>query len=553
MYLGGLFRANRELPLYTKYSPHLCIGPMIESLRFTQELIDRSPDIIRPEHSQPFVTKSYCERKVRKLAVFEDMSTRNRRKLSSWMKIAISSLVPKVQQDPNLQLMDQVISNEIHATTLNLVENTPDLPIFFNSIRKIVLKIAGNAFHPKIFSRERGKQDWFMVLIIYLGLKIFKILPLYTYQQRFIPISSNSLQTLLNSCKRSHLKAPKTGYDSKKWCWKLFNFYKIKITTRQKLLDKNFNGTFSTDGVSICFHFNRPKSDEEDGMHLEPIDQSANQPANQPDDSVIIAEPEVDDSMQVDDPEVDSMQVDDPVFMGLRIPQLDGEYDMDYSFLHDDQEMQEEESDEFQPSSSKRSKKGRTTKAAAKPKATKPKTTKPKATKKAKEDKVDAKAIADKKFSKKFGGLPPDKKQKEGPKLFKAKPLFEKNTRFIGLDPGNRDMFTAVDGMDQNRHQVWTYSSDEHYHNSYHHIMTQRRVNRKKKQHRQHYQHYLQPQHVLALPLIGPIPPSIQEIETYTPTPKTSNHEEFALHCRYASPSSLVSNVIDMSSTTMND
>lgn len=156
-YLESTFGENVELPLYKKYSPHLCVGPMIQSLRSTEEIINQHPEFNRPDESQSFVTKSYCKRKIKKLAEFGNLSTRSRKKLATWMKIAITNLVKRVNASAAaIELSDQDISDEIYEGVLYLLEDPADATYFLASIRKTVQKITGNNFRPKISSRLQG-------------------------------------------------------------------------------------------------------------------------------------------------------------------------------------------------------------------------------------------------------------------------------------------------------------------------------------------------------------------------------------------------------------
>lgn len=157
-YLETMFGDNVELPLYTKYSPHLCVGPMIQSLRSTEAIINQHPEFNRPEESQNFVTQSYCKRKIKKLAKFENLSTKSRRRLASWMKIAVKNLVERVNATAaGIELTDQEISDEIYEGVLNLLEDPADVQYFIASIRKTVQKISiFFDFRPKINSRLQG-------------------------------------------------------------------------------------------------------------------------------------------------------------------------------------------------------------------------------------------------------------------------------------------------------------------------------------------------------------------------------------------------------------
>ena len=297
-------------------------------------------------------------------------------------------------------------------------------------------------------------------------------------------------------------------------------------------MQKKFNGTFDTDGVSICFHFNRLKHDEENEMHLDPVDgqaldqlaiglsggyESSLEEDVSSQEYLFSQEDESDETATSDD---DPFESDDSMQVEQMAMGFSGGYDPVYSIQDVDQDEEDEES-EGPPK-----KKSRIA-AKSKPKSkSKPKPKKESKPRQAKAKKKTSKEIADEKHKRlvKKGRLPKEKKVQDQPKLYKAKPLCEKNTRFIGLDPGNRDMFTAVDGMDETRHQVWSYSSKEHYHNSLHHIMTHRRWMHKKRDHQATLDTFQG---------FGPRPPSIQEIESSMPTSKTSSHDEFGFYCEY--------------------
>ena len=248
-------------------------------------------------------------------------------------------------------------------------------------------------FRPKKFSHPRG-------------LRLFKILPIHTYQRRFITVSSEILSSLLQPLKKISLHSNQLDFTKaefmeniKDWTWKLFNLKKIGIGSREKLDadSTNYSGTFTTDGYSICFIFNKVIGRDLNAVPVPVAPIPAAAPAQERPISMVHPDNRV------------------TISMG----ELKRKSDAVNSSLQN----------------FKRKKK------------------KPK--------KLSSKEIAEKIFHELKEAI-----QSLG---------FSENDIIYGLDPGKRDLITAVGGCGNERYPTMSLSADEFYHSAGHHKFTKAR------------------------------------------------------------------------------
>jgi hypothetical protein len=92
------------------------------------------------------------------------------------------------------------------------------------------------------------------------GLRLFKITPIHSIQQRSIVIDKHGLHSILYNLRLQYTClnpcSVATSFDYSKWAWKLFDFKRIGIKSYEKLSNK-YDGVFVTDGYSISFVFHR--------------------------------------------------------------------------------------------------------------------------------------------------------------------------------------------------------------------------------------------------------------------------------------------------------
>ena len=132
--------------------------------------------------------------------------------------------------------------------------NNDDL-VFVKCAYKIAFKLQRENFKPKAFSHPKGCT-------------LFKILPIHSLQLRFVHFDKNAFATFLNSfASQFHEKSRKDYYklkpnstqaaqfDLAKYSWNVFNFSQFGWRTLEEFEKSGYNGSFQTDGYSICFAF----------------------------------------------------------------------------------------------------------------------------------------------------------------------------------------------------------------------------------------------------------------------------------------------------------
>lgn len=125
-----------------------------------------------------------------------------------------------------------------------------------------ILGLEGDAKIQKDWLKEEGSLfrilRYFVVLNRYFasrGTKLFDIVPICRYGASFATIDSDSLYGIMRdaemiNCKLEEFKT-----------LKLEHWHSIFNIPRYEGKENKFTGTIDTDGVSICFHFKRPKSE----------------------------------------------------------------------------------------------------------------------------------------------------------------------------------------------------------------------------------------------------------------------------------------------------
>lgn len=252
--------------------PGIYIPFIIQSLEIMeQQLLNRQ--MTRPLLPQKRAKPGYLKRKLAKLPCYELLSTRKRRKLLHSMFYLIDAAIDEVNGiggfghfedfDQVFEFIRQHMVELINDEYRSYLNTLHDEQMFFYIIAKIAFKIMVREFRPKEFSTARGTR-------------LFKILPLYSYQRRFIPVDSHGLQdiqiamqnrfqdwtpdemqVLLSNSWRGRTMVPSH------WAWKFMDTGYLKINTLEKFQSKNYNGTFYSDGYSVCLIFTRVKQNTE--------------------------------------------------------------------------------------------------------------------------------------------------------------------------------------------------------------------------------------------------------------------------------------------------
>jgi hypothetical protein len=219
-------------------------------------LAEHEGKFVRPEESLDRPQDGYLKAKLKKLECWENLSDKSRKLLLHWMKKLIRSLIkeadiPTPQQalshlpdkimkilksmpvanDPNQQQEEE----EYMDAVIGLIRD--DL-VFVKCAIKIATKIRDKKFKPKAFSTVKG-------------CKLFKILPIHSFQLRFVHFDRTLTLTL--------------------------NMQQFGWETLDQFLDTSgYNGNFQTDGYSICFSFQYVPVDDESSVEVEAIKKRKN-------------------------------------------------------------------------------------------------------------------------------------------------------------------------------------------------------------------------------------------------------------------------------------
>lgn len=273
-----------------KSKPNVYVKQMIQSLA-AMERTQSEAGYMKDEEAQFYVAKGYATAKVKKLTEYATMSTKWRNKLAEFfVKTAPSSAFQTYLAENIPENLEEVWSNEcfpilvrfglgrIRQVIMSLMYPKlreyclglpqADFTLYLDTIAKVGFKINMAVFRPKKYTLTRGSR-------------LYQVMPLYSYQQRHIPVSLEGFWYILNSCKKLHPNGMPDlpGRDdftlevALDWYWKIFDFSTLNIKSLEVFRKRNFTGSFSTDGVSIDFHVNKiPPSVENDEPPLVDMD-----------------------------------------------------------------------------------------------------------------------------------------------------------------------------------------------------------------------------------------------------------------------------------------
>ena len=211
-YMTGLYQQHHNRPGFELFSvvkaksrPELYLFGMVESLHEMELIHQDANDNPQPRNPDPqnYITIGYAKKKIRKLNEHEFLSTNQRTALSQFMAQCIHNpivmesfaqwLIPVQEEGLNMHdyiislLDDQnflnyaidffvnegIITQAVRRIILHHRFSEESALIYLKTIIKIALKIIGGIFTPKQNSIARGNR-------------LFKVMPLYSYQDRFV-------------------------------------------------------------------------------------------------------------------------------------------------------------------------------------------------------------------------------------------------------------------------------------------------------------------------------------------------------------------------------
>lgn len=213
---------------------------------------------------QTGISLAYAKKMIKELDCYEFLSTKWRKAIPYFLRQIIGSTT----------LLAQI--NELYPVQHELIEDDAALNAVFRLIRDYGNRFkAGKYINEKLSARDCVFLYFEIVKIkdlirknaytptkidIKRGTRLFSVMPLFSFQQRCVPIPVIAFWWILRDIPGLDRLKQKTFLNNFiEIYWNVFNFKKIGIKSLESLTRKRLTGFFYTDGFSISFQFYQKK------------------------------------------------------------------------------------------------------------------------------------------------------------------------------------------------------------------------------------------------------------------------------------------------------